>query len=141
MPAYQSLDGQLYQLSGMPVTEPGLAYHWAASANAALAYMNRHLFPNASAANILAMNNLEAALQAQYAGEVDAITLQRSIDHGRAVAQIVYNYALSDGTASMPAASTYVLPVGPGLWEKTPPNSAGPVNPFAGQRRVMVPGS
>jgi hypothetical protein len=141
MPAYRSLGGQLTQLPAMPETEPGLAYHWAASANAALAYMNRHLFPNASTANISAMNNLEATLQAQYAGDVDAVTLQRSIDYGQAVAAIVYNWSLSDGTATMPAASTYVLPVGPGLWEKTPPNSAGPVNPFAGLRRVMVPGS
>jgi hypothetical protein len=141
MPSYQSLDGQLNQFSGLPKTEPGLAYHWAASANAALAYMNLHLFPNASAANISAMHNLEAALEAQYADEVDVTTLQRSIEFGRAVAQIVYNYALSDGTSTMPAPGTYVLPVGPGLWEKTPPNLAGPVNPFAGQRRIMVPGS
>ena len=39
MPAYQTLSGQLNGLPSIPATEPGKAYHWAASANAALAYM------------------------------------------------------------------------------------------------------
>ena len=51
MPAYQTLTGQLNGFPAMPVAEPGKAYHWAASANAALAEMNRRLFPTASAAN------------------------------------------------------------------------------------------
>ena len=40
MPAYQSIASQLNGLNGLPVTSPGLAYHWAASANAALAFIN-----------------------------------------------------------------------------------------------------
>src|SRR4051812_25496847 len=44
MPAYQSLSGQLNGFPAMPSTEPGKAYHWAASANAALAEMSRLLF-------------------------------------------------------------------------------------------------
>ena len=138
MPAYQSLSGQLNQLPGMPATEPGQAYHWAASANAALAYMNRQLFPLASTDNKAAMDTLESQLQNQYAAEVDAECLLRSIDFGRAVAQIVFDWAQTDGAASMPAPSTYNIPVGPGLWEKTPPNFAGPANPFSSMRRYIV---
>jgi len=141
MPAYQTLSGQLIALHSIPSAEPGLAYHWAASANAALAYMNHHLFPLASATNQTAMNSLETELQNVYATETDAATLQRSIDFGRAVAEIVFNWSQTDGTASLPSPATYVLPVGPGLWEKTPPNFAGPVNPFASQRRLLVNGS
>jgi hypothetical protein len=48
MPAYQSIASQLNGLNGLPVTTPGLAYHWAASANAALALINKKMFPNAS---------------------------------------------------------------------------------------------
>jgi hypothetical protein len=51
MPAYQTLTGQINDFPAMPSVEPGKAYHWAASANAALAEMNRRLFPTASAAN------------------------------------------------------------------------------------------
>ena len=141
MPAYQTLSGQLNALPAIPSTRTGIAYHWAASANAALAYMNRHLFPLASATNQTAMNSLEAELQNVYANETDDSTLQRSIDFGRAVAEIIFNWSQTDGTASLPSPATYILPVGPGLWEKTAPNFAGPVNPFASQRRLLVNGS
>lgn len=141
MPAYQTLSGQLNALPSIPATDPGFAYHWPASANAALAYMNRHLFPLASAENKTAMDNLENELQNSFASETDAAILQRSIDFGRAVAEIVFNWSQTDGTSTLPSPATYVLPVGPGLWEKTPPNFAGPVNPFASQRRLLVNGS
>ena len=59
MPAYKSLYGQLIDFPQMPATEPGKAYHWAASANAALAEMNRKLFPTTSDANKTSINNLE----------------------------------------------------------------------------------
>jgi len=138
MPAYQTLYGQLKALPAIPYTKPGLAYHWAASANAALAYMNRHLFPLASGTNQTAMNSLETELQNVYATETDAATLQRSIDFGRDIAEIVFNWSLTDGTSALPSPATYPIPVGPGLWEKTPPNFAGPANPFASQRRLLV---
>src|SRR6188768_3121339 len=51
MPAYQTLTGQLNGFPEMPTPEPHKAYHWAASANAILAEMNRRLFPGASPAN------------------------------------------------------------------------------------------
>ena len=41
MPAYQTLYGQLNNLPAMPSTENGKAYHWAASANATLAYITK----------------------------------------------------------------------------------------------------
>ena len=54
MPAYQSLDDQLTDMPDMPGTEPGKAYHWPTSANAALAYLNKQFFTlsNTSAANV-----------------------------------------------------------------------------------------
>ncbi|MDB5200630.1 MAG: superfamily protein [Ferruginibacter sp.] len=140
MPAYQSLVGQLNQLPLMPVTEPSKKYHWAASANAALAVINRSLFPGTSQANKDSINNLETLLQNQYALETDAETLQRSIDFGRAVATAVFSWAATDGTSAMPATSTYTPPSGPGLWV---PTTAGAfaVNPFHQMRRQMVTGS
>jgi len=44
MPSYQSLYGQLNEMPQMPQTEPGKAYHWPTSANAALAFLNKHFF-------------------------------------------------------------------------------------------------
>ena len=146
MPAYQSLSGQLTDFSGMPSTEPGKAYHWAASANAALAEMNRRLFPGTVAANKTAIDNLENSFKATYATEVDAATLQRSIAFGKEVATRVFNWAATDGSANVNPA--YVLPIGSGLpptgtglWVPTSPPPAAIVNPFAWQRRLLVPGS
>src|SRR5215217_5664932 len=43
MPAFQSIASQLNGLSGLPQTQDGAGYHWAASANAALAYINKKM--------------------------------------------------------------------------------------------------
>jgi hypothetical protein len=59
MPAYQTLYGQLPICLQMPATENGKAYHWAASANAALAYISKQSFPTTSAANKSSMDSLE----------------------------------------------------------------------------------
>jgi len=140
MPNYQSLGRQLNALPQLPATEPGKAYHWAASANAALAAINRSLFAGASQANKDSMNLLEAELQAQYATEVDSSTLQRSIRFGRDVAQAVWAWAQADGTALIAQQPAYVIPTGTGIWTKeyTP---AAIANPYHALRRQMVIGS
>jgi hypothetical protein len=137
MPAYQSLSGQLTDFPEMPSTEPGKAYHWAASANAALAEMNRRLFPATAIVNKTAMTHLEDSLQTVYGTETDAATLQRSIAFGKEVATRVYNWAATDGSANVNP--PYVPPVGPGLW--VPTSTAPIVNPYASQLRLLVPGS
>jgi PAP2 superfamily len=137
MPAYQTLSGQLTDFPAMPSTEPGKAYHWAASANAALAEMNRRLFPATADANKTAMTNLENSWKATYATEVDAATLQRSMAFGKEVATRVFAWAATDGSANVNP--PYVPPVGLGLWIPTSPTPT--VNPYAYQRRLLVPGS
>src|SRR6187431_711807 len=126
MPAYQSLSGQLTDFPAMPSTEPGKAYHWAASANAALAEMNRRLFPATAEANKTAMTNLENSWRAAYATETDATTLQRSIAFGKEIATRVFNWAATDGSANVNP--PYVPPVGLGLWVPTSPTP--PVGPY-----------
>jgi hypothetical protein len=140
MPAYQSLTGQLGAgYPSMPATEPGKAYHWAASANAALAEISRRLFPTTAAANLTAMNTLESTLQASYAQEADAATIQRSVAFGREVATRIANWAATDGAANINP--PYTPPVGLGLWVPTSAPPAAIVNPYASQRRLVVPAS
>jgi len=139
MHAYQTLTGQLNGYPVMPQPENGKAYHWAASANAALAEMNRLLFPNASPANKTNINNLENTLKATYIQESDAATVERSMTFGKAVASAIFGWAATDGSANVNP--PYVPPVGPGLWVSTPPNFPAAVNPYASQRRQMVNGS
>lgn len=141
MPAYQSIASQLNGLSGLPKTKPGAAYHWAASANAALAYINKKLFPAASAGNKTAMDNLEAVLLAQYSNEADAATIERSVEFGKAVAKTVFDWSESDGYQNVN--NPFVSPAGKSggiYW--TAPNPM-PVHslPYIGNLRRMVPGS
>jgi hypothetical protein len=86
------------------------------------------------------MNQLEAELEAQYATEVDEVTLQRSIQFGRAVAQAVWTWAQGDGTAVIAQQPAYTPPVGFGIWTKeyTPAPAA---NAYHRLRRQMVNGS
>jgi hypothetical protein len=153
MPGYQSLTGQLNDFPDMPVTDPSKAYHWAASANAALAEMNRKLFPSASFANKAKIDTLEKDLRVIYAGETDAATLQRSIQFGKEVAGSVAKWASLDGSGN--ANGPYVPKpqfIGPGFWVQfvgapnnpnflftTPPNNPQATNPYAYQLRLITP--
>jgi hypothetical protein len=64
--------------------------------------------------------------------------LQRSIAFGKEVATKVFVWAAVDGSANVNP--PYVPPVGPGLWVSTPPNFPAAANPYASQRRLIVPG-
>jgi hypothetical protein len=139
MPSYQSIASQLNGLSGPPQTEPGFAYHWPSSANAALASINKQMFPTTSDANKTSIDSLENALSIQYAGEADAGTIDRSINFGKAVAQKVFEWAETDGY--LHASDPYNRPTGDGLWEPTPPAGAAASTPYWGNLRTIVPGS
>lgn len=95
--------------------------------------MNRNLFPAASDANKTNMTNLENTLNEQFAAEVDASTLERSIAFGKEVASRVFDWAKTDGFANPngpynPPAPTADMPW---LWVPTSPPPATPVNPYA----------
>ena len=141
MPAYQSLDDQLTDMPDMPETEPGKAYHWPTSANAALAYLNKKFFTvsNTSATNVAAMDSLENALNAEYQAELNnTATFQRSKDFGKTVAERIFNWSTMDGSlATYPA----FVPPAPPLWSNTAPNPTGIADPYWGKNRLMVQGS
>src|SRR5688572_12103538 len=138
MPAYQSLSGQLQQIPEMPETVPGYAYHWPASANAALAKTFRKFLPNTFAANKASIDSLENALNQTYMTEVNAETFLRSKAFGAEVAERIYNWSATDGvnTVNPP----YIAPVGPGLWIPTPPGFGAAFGPYLGSLRTMMPG-
>jgi len=139
MPAYQSLSGQLNSMPPMPSTEPGRAYHWAASANAALAFLNKNFYTNTTAQNIAAMDSLENALSTQYRAEVNAETYERSVAFGRSVAQRIFEWSKTDG--SLTTYPAYSAPPGVGLWSPTAPNPTAVFAPYWGNNRLFVPGS
>ncbi len=142
MPLYRSLSGQLTAMPAMPGAENGTAYHWAASANAALAYMTKKLLPLTSAENIFIIDSLENVLNIQFQSETDLGTYERSRDFGKTVAQRIFDWSQSDGLVEiLTTYPAYIPPVGPGLWVPTPP-SFQPMSLLAyyGGLRTMVPG-
>ena len=139
MPDYQSLSGQLTDMPKMPETKPGYAYFWPACGNAALAAMTRSYFTNATAANKASVDSLENALNDAYLLQTDLEGFTRSADFGKAVAQLVFNWSLTDGASG--ANASYTPPVGPGLWAPTPPAFAPAWGPYWGNNRLLVANS
>jgi hypothetical protein len=139
MPAYQSIASQLNGLSGLPQTLPGYAYHWPASANAALAYINKKIFTTTSSANQASIDSLENALTLEYKSQEDEATINRSIEFGKTVAEKIIEWAATDGYPNINAPYTPVS--GAGYW--VPPSIPLPVNstPYWGNMRRVVAGS
>jgi hypothetical protein len=139
MPAHQSIAPQLNGLTGLPQTSPGLAYHWAASANAALAFINKSMFPNASAADMAAIDALEVSLQTQYTNESGADVVNRSAAFGRAVAEKVFAWSATDGYQHVNDA--YTPPVSGGQYWTPPAPLPVHTLPYLGNLRRIVVGS
>ena len=139
MPAYQSLDFQLTDMPAMPATQPGKAYHWPTCANAALAYLNKHFFPDISTALRASMDSLEDALSLQFQTECSTEIFQRSVIFGTAVAARIHDWSRTDG--SFTEYPPFVPPTGPGIWSPTAPNPTGVFAPYWGKNRLFVPGS
>lgn len=124
-------------LTGLPQANPSQKYYWPANINAALAAINKSMFPNASDADKAAIDSLENALTQHFLTVKDYSVVSYSADFGKAVASAVYNWAEADGYKN--ASAPYTPPTGPGLWAPIPPAVA--VTPYWGNNRPIVKGS
>jgi membrane-associated phospholipid phosphatase len=93
--------------------------------------------PEASPASLEAIDALEQAFAAAFQARVPAVVSARSVAQGRAVTAAVLAWAATDGFAALNNCP-YTPPVGPGLWEPTPPAFAPPLEPCWGQLRPFV---
>lgn len=126
-------------LTGLPVPDPAKKYFYPANVNAALASINKAMFPNASAADRAAIDSLEAALKAEFLTEETESIVNASAAFGKAVAQVVFNWSETDGYKN--ASAPYTIQVGTGLWKPTPPAFANPSTPYWGNNRTIINGS
>jgi hypothetical protein len=85
------------------------------------------------------VDSLENALNNVYQSEVDNEEIQRSVNFGKAVAQLIFDWSKTDGAANANAA--YTPPAGLGLWAPTPPAFAAAFGPYWGNNRLLVTGS
>ncbi|NBW49116.1 MAG: phosphatase PAP2 family protein [Betaproteobacteria bacterium] len=148
MPGYQSLAGQLNQLSSLPWAQPDEPLHWPTVANASLATMTRMMFSNASAENKARIDTLERSLPLKYTQDFDpnSVTAEitnRSETFGKLMAMAIMTWARTDGghEAWGPIRrhqQNYVPPSGTGKWSATPPAFAAPLLPYWGKNRPFV---
>jgi membrane-associated phospholipid phosphatase len=134
---HRSLVGQLNALAAVPQPTLDQPYHWPTVANTALAAAIRGLVPEASPAALAAIDALEQAFAAAFQASVPAAGYARSVAQGQAVAAAVLAWAGTDGFATLNDCP-YTPPVGPGLWEPTPPAFAPALQPCWGQLRPLV---
>ena len=139
MPSYRSLAGQLNGLGSIPHVIHGKAYHWPTAANAAMAKMNRTLYSTTSVANQLSIDSLENAWNAQFQSETSSATFTRSANFGKAIAQAILDWSVTDGTSIV--YPVYVPDPSLGSWAPTPPGLAPAAGPYYGNTRTFVSGS
>ena len=148
MPGYQSLAGQLNELSSLPWAQPDEPLHWPTVANASMATMTRMMFSNASAENKARIDLLERSLPLKYTQDFDpnAVTAEitnRSETFGKLMGMAIMTWARTDGghEAWGPirrSQANYVPPSGAGKWSATPPAFAPALLPYWGQNRPFV---
>jgi hypothetical protein len=138
-PAYRVWTKKWNGLSGLPQVNPSTQYYWPANINAALASMNRALFPNASLVDKTAIDSLENVLHNDYLAGNEVSLITASEQFGKDVATAVLSWAATDGYQQ--AGNPYTPPVGPGLWVPTAPAFAAAASPYWGNNRTVITGS
>lgn len=126
-------------LTGLPAIHHFVRYYYPANINAAMAAINKALFPNASYADKTAIDSLESALNESFLTTQPASRITKSSEFGKAVALAVFNWSESDGYKN--AGNAYTPPAGPGLWVPTPPAFANASTPYWGNNRTVMTGS
>ena len=142
MPRHRSLAGQLDGLRRPPAHGPGQRQlDWPSVANAALGGIIRRLVPTSEAT--LAVDALDQQLATSLERDVERQISRQSRRHGEQVAAAIFAWSTTDGghdgrLHNFP--DSYVPPEGAGLWEPTPPDFVGALQPRWGTNRTMLPG-
>jgi len=134
-----SFNGKLNGLVRLPQANKSSLLYLPACVNTALATMNRDFFTTASDADKAAIDSLEKALNNYFLSKENPRVIALSNAFGKVVADAVFNWAETDGYKH--ANDTYTPPVGPGLWEPTPPTFSPPLLPYWGNNRPLIAGS
>jgi len=147
MPSYRSAY-TLFSGNTIPFDGEQRQYYWPAAANAALARIVSKLladYPNPNlAANLSAVQQLEAYHVNQFITAASAEQLQNSVSYGRLAADIIYNWSKTDGTfnagGTLALCPPYVPVGGPGNWVPTPPGFFAAAGACQGSLRTFITG-
>ena len=126
-------------LTGLPGNLPGRKFHLPANVNAALASINKAMFPNATAADKAAIDSLEQALNNEFLSSQSTEVIAYSNLYGKEIASLIFDWSETDGYKN--ANAPYTIPTGEGKWKPTPPAFANPATPYWGDNRTIIKGS
>jgi hypothetical protein len=140
MEGFRSLAGVLAGLDPPPAAGRNHAYDWPSVANAALASILRSLFPTAPAAQLTAVDALEARFQEQFRPALPPGVFTRSNRRGEEVGSAIFEWSKGDGghEGYLRNFPPYTPPLGPGFWVRTPPGLLPALQPFWGSNRCLA---
>lgn len=143
MEGFRSMAGQVnaFSASDMPEAETSKPHHWGLVANATLATLMRGLYPNTTDSLKTAITALESEYNTTFAEEAKDKVYERSVELGTNVANAVLDYAASDGQSQAYLTNfptSYVPPVGDGLWRPTPTGFSPAMQPYWGDVRPFL---
>ena len=135
----RSLAGRLNALTPAPAPAHG-TFHWPTVANSALASILHSLFPTASQAAAAAIAALEERFASSARATLPRHIYLRSVARGRVVSGHIFEWSRVDGGHEGFARNfpPYTPPVGPGLWEPTPPGFLPALQPSWGTNRPFA---
>ena len=141
--ALRSLAGQIKGLKDVPHREDGAAYNDAAVIHAAMAFAVHAYYSNTGPTGQRAMKALEKKLQLLAWQGLAEDVWQRSVAHGKAVAEHVFAWSKDDGGAvveNLGFPLKYDLQKGPGHWVPTStiPWQQTPLLPDWGKNRTFA---
>ena len=139
MHGYRSLRRPFPGLDGLPRAR-GENHDWEVAANAALASIFGSLVPTAAAAELEALDTLEAAFERRFRRRLPSRVFTRSRERGREVAAAIFDWSQGDGghEGYLRNFPPYSPPVGPGLWVSTPPGFQSALQPVWGSNRTFA---
>lgn len=143
MNGYKSLEGQItdFKIGTVPQIEEGQEYHWAAVANATLSTFLQQCFRTTTQDNLKRIYELEEQYNTRFSQQTSPEILNRSIEHGKAVAKAILKYTGSDGQAechNQNFPNSYQVPIGEGFWVPTDKNTPIPLQPYWGKVRPFL---
>lgn len=141
MPSYQSI---YKHFTGNLINGDKKEYFWPAVANATLARISEKIIRNYNAnPDLTAMRQLEDSFKIVFQNMITPEQLQVSIDYGRSVADIIYEWSTTDGALNASGALAICppyVPLGtPGTWVPTPPAFAPAAGACQGNLRTFIP--
>jgi hypothetical protein len=133
---FNTLDGKLNGLAGLPQPDPGKGYHWGLVGSFAQKQVAFYLFSNATIETRQSLISLAQEHRSQLLNQgVSSELIGNSILYGENLGNAIIQWIMTDNFIQADTTS-YTLPTGEGMWEQTSGNK--PVLPHWRMFRAMV---